>query len=120
LRSLDPPRYHNLSCILPNIHGFDKIQHLAIPFYNMSLPSNASEDEWIQFFFNMPKLKTLTLMVGGKEKSWRGDCWVQLRDMEEWFADGRKDTANIFGTAVSVHSLEAKESVGIGWGSISG
>lgn len=37
-------------------------------------------------------LKSLTLMLGCEEKSWRGDSSIELRDLREWFADGRSRT----------------------------
>ena len=37
----------------------------------------------------MRSLKTLTLMIGCEEKSWRAGKWVELRDLEEWYVDGR-------------------------------
>jgi hypothetical protein len=38
----------------------------------------------------MPELKTVTFMVGSKEKSWRGtQRSIELRDVEQWFMDGR-------------------------------
>lgn len=38
----------------------------------------------------LPELKTVTFMVGSKEKSYRGtQRSIELRDVEQWFVDGR-------------------------------
>lgn len=35
-------------------------------------------------------LKTLTLLVGGKDQSWFSQEEIELRAAEEWFVDGRE------------------------------
>jgi hypothetical protein len=63
-----------------------KIQHIAFPLNlkRVPLPRNFA---WI--LNAMRSLKTLTLMIGCEEKSWRAGKWVELRDLEEWYVDGR-------------------------------
>jgi len=50
-------------------------------------------------------LKTLTLLVGEKEKSWKGEKWIQLRDVEEWFSDGRQREVSCEGLTLDVADL---------------
>lgn len=47
--------------------------------------------EWKRILVTrFPKLKTLTWMLGGKDQSWIEDREIVLRDLEEWYADGRE------------------------------
>jgi hypothetical protein len=57
----------------------------------------------------MPALKTLTFMLGSKEKSWRGTQRViELRDFEQWFVDGRsRDVSKGNGGKVDVKDVES-------------
>lgn len=45
-------------------------------------------------------LKTLTFMVGSRDKEWSSPPSIELRDVEQWFVDGRdrmvrRDSENI-------------------------
>ena len=73
---------------LHQINGINTIQNLAIPLeLRNGIPSKS---EWHGILSSMPELKTVTFMVGSKEKSWRGtQRSIELRDMEQWFVDGR-------------------------------
>jgi hypothetical protein len=64
------------------------IQNLAIPLeLGKGIPSKL---QWHGILSSMPELKTVTFMVGSKEKSWRGiQQSIELRDVEQWFVDGR-------------------------------
>ncbi len=57
----------------------------------------------------MPALKTLTFMLGSKEKSWRGtQRGIELRDFEQWFVDGRsRDVCRGNGGKVDVKDVES-------------
>jgi hypothetical protein len=69
------------------ISGIDTIQHLAIPLEQQGLPSRY---EWRSILWSMKALKTLTFMVGSKEKSWQdSQRGIELRDVEQWYVDGR-------------------------------
>lgn len=72
-----------------NVKNANKIKHLAlsIPEAGWSLHSS-----WMKSLASMANLRTLTLMVGGRENTWLGRQEIELRDVEEWFADGRTRT----------------------------
>lgn len=57
----------------------------------------------------MQALKTLTFMLGSKEKSWRGtQRGIELRDMEQWFVDGRsRDVFRGNGGMIDVKEVES-------------
>jgi hypothetical protein len=75
--------------------GMSSLQHIAIP---LDLKRSVSRHLfWPNDFYYFPKLKTLTFMLGCAEKTWRGDPSIELRDMEEWFADGRQRTVLVAG-----------------------
>jgi hypothetical protein len=78
---------NELGC-LHQINGINTIQNLAIPMeLRKGIPSML---EWHGILSSMPELKTLTFMVGSKEKSWKGSQRsIELRDVEQWFVDGR-------------------------------
>jgi hypothetical protein len=56
-------------------------------------------------FVHMKSLKILTLMVGGRENSWLGRHNIVLRDVEEWFADGRSRTYNCGGQMMDIEDV---------------
>jgi hypothetical protein len=85
-RNLSSPLEANY-CLPNRIHDIDKIQHVALPLNLKRIPL-PGELTWI--FTDMKSLKTLTLMIGCEEKSWRAGKWVDLRDLEEWYVDGRE------------------------------
>jgi len=84
------------------MHNADKIQHLAV-----SLPAAGwgLYDEWKMAFVRMKSLKTLTLMVGGRDNSWLGRRGIVLRGVEEWFADGRARTYNCGGWKMDIEDV---------------
>jgi hypothetical protein len=86
-RSLDFPQ-NELSSFVHQINGMNTIQNLAIPLELWKgIPSKL---QWHGILSSMPELKTVTFMVGSKEKSWRGiQQSIELRDVEQWFVDGR-------------------------------
>ncbi len=47
-------------------------------------------------------LDTLTLLVGEKEKGWGKGKYVELRDVEEWFVDGRERKVDVDGVTLDV------------------
>jgi hypothetical protein len=63
-----------------------KIQHIAFPLNLKKVPLPR---HFVWILNAMRSLKTLTLMIGCEEKSWRAGEWVELRDLEEWYVDGR-------------------------------
>ena len=69
-----------------SIAGFENIQHLALPLHGSGLPL---KNEWKMCLGLFRNLKTLTFMVGGKDQSWFGENDIELRDVEEWYMDGR-------------------------------
>jgi hypothetical protein len=100
-RSLDTPSAGLLALSL-NMHNSDKIQHLALP-----LPTAGwgLYDQWKMAFVRMKSLKTLTLMVGGSDNSWLGRHNIVLRDVEEWFADGRSRTYSCGGRMMDIEDV---------------
>ncbi|KUJ14164.1 uncharacterized protein LY89DRAFT_751893 [Mollisia scopiformis] len=86
LRSIDK---HGDFPQLPTSHfrGLDKIQHLALCLHRTSLTlHNSWKNVLVSQFVN---LKTLSFMLGGQDQSWVDDGQIVLRDLEEWFLDGR-------------------------------
>jgi len=47
-------------------------------------------------------LDTLTLLVGEKEKGWEKGKYVELRDVEEWFVDGRERKVDVDGVMLDI------------------
>jgi hypothetical protein len=70
-----------------NVAGFENIQHLALPLQSSGLPLR---NEWRMTLGLFRDLKTLTFLVGGKDQTWFGEEQIELRDVEEWFVDGRQ------------------------------
>jgi len=50
----------------------------------------------------MPALKTITLMIGSKEKSWKRGGLIELRDLEQWFVDGRERNVQHGGVVMDI------------------
>jgi len=92
-RSLDRPQ-GGLQSLARSVSGFDKIQHLALPLPPRGLPL---KDDWKNCLALFRDLQTLTFLVGGKDQSWDGEQEVELRDLEEWFLDGRERRVRIEG-----------------------
>ncbi|KAG9248519.1 hypothetical protein BJ878DRAFT_476376 [Calycina marina] len=84
-------RRSGIRCLTLNVSGFRNIQHLALP-----LPANGFtlRSEWNERLSEFRDLKTLTLMVGGRDQSWFGHDEIELRGTKEWYADGRDRTVN--------------------------
>jgi hypothetical protein len=54
----------------------------------------------------MPALKTVTFMIGSMEKSWRGaQQTIELRDVEQWFEDGRCRNVGFGDKAIDVSDV---------------
>jgi hypothetical protein len=106
LRSLDNYRANDLGSIIDRFHGIHNIQHLAVPLEQKGIPTRK---EWHKILNSMPVLKTLTFMLGSKEKSWRGtQRGIELRDFEQWFVDGRsRDVCRGNGGKVDVKDVES-------------
>lgn len=85
-RSLDRPQ-GGLQSMACSVMGFENIQHLALPLQGTGLPLR---NEWRMTLGLFRDLKTLTFLVGGRDQSWFGEEQIELRDVEEWFADGRQ------------------------------
>ncbi|PVH88363.1 hypothetical protein DL98DRAFT_648504 [Cadophora sp. DSE1049] len=89
LRSLDLFNSNSLARYSPPYIGYSplrRIQHLALPFD----PDVLSQlTHWVPQLGLIHDLKSLTLMVGSKEKSWFAGGGVELRPLHQWFADGR-------------------------------
>jgi hypothetical protein len=65
------------------------MRHLALPLSAViGIPPR--EIEGFKYLLAYLNLETLTLVVGEKEKSWVRDRYVELRNVEEWLADGRE------------------------------
>lgn len=86
-RSIDSPP-GGLQSLASQIYGTDKIQHLALSFESNSLSLRLEWKRTLATHF--PNLKTLTWMLGGKDQSWVEDKEIVLRDLEEWYTDGRE------------------------------
>lgn len=43
----------------------------------------------MECFHDFQDLKTLKFLVGGRDQSWTEEGEIELRDVEEWFVDGR-------------------------------
>jgi hypothetical protein len=94
-RSLNYPLV-DLGSFVNEIIGIATIQHLAVPLEQKGLPSR---DEWQLILWSMKALKTLTFMVGSKEKCWQGSQrGIELRDFEQWYVDGRSREINCRGS----------------------
>lgn len=65
------------------------LEHVAIP---LDLKMSVSRRDWLHGLNAFASLKSLTLILGCAEKSWTGDPSIELRHLEEWFADGRQRT----------------------------
>ena len=85
-RSLDRPK-GGLQSMACSLAGFEAIQHLALPLPSRGL---ALRNEWKMCLGLFRDLRTLTFMVGSKEQSWIDEDEIELRDVEEWFVDGRE------------------------------
>jgi hypothetical protein len=68
------------------IDGINAIQHLAIALKDRGLPSPR---EWRRLLVTLKELKTVTFLLGCEEKSWSDKKHIELRDLEEWYVDGR-------------------------------
>jgi hypothetical protein len=64
-RSFDEPSA-GLLALSQSMYNSDRIQHLALPF---PLAGWGLYEKWKMAFVRMKSLKTLTLMVGGRENS---------------------------------------------------
>jgi hypothetical protein len=53
----------------------------------------------------MKALKTVTFMIGSKEKSWKGSQSIELRDVEQWYVDGRSRDILCGSTRVDVRDV---------------
>jgi hypothetical protein len=106
LRSLDNYKQNDLGSFIGRFDGMETIQHLAIPLEQRGIPSRR---EWQRILGSMQALKTLTFMVGSKEKTWRGSHrGIELRDVEQWFVDGRdRDVCRGNGGKVDVKDVES-------------
>ncbi|KAE9381824.1 hypothetical protein N431DRAFT_491131 [Stipitochalara longipes BDJ] len=107
LRSLDtfPNELHTL---MHDIQGIGSIQHLALPLEKGCwLPLNGI---WHHILSSMPELKTVTFMIGSKEKTWKGSQrTIELRDVEQWFMDGRcRDVGHGDGSAIDVNEVGSR------------
>ena len=59
-----------------------------------------------QVLASMRQLKTVTFMIGSSEKTWRGaQQTIELRDVEQWFMDGRSRDVGNDGLAVDVSEV---------------
>jgi hypothetical protein len=85
-RSMDRPQggLQSLAC---NLAGFENIRHLALPLPSNGLPLR---NEWKMCLSLFRDLQTLTFLVGCKEQAWVEDEEIELRDVDEWFLDGRE------------------------------
>lgn len=86
LRTLDNANF-SLGTSGWRMKGVELIQHLAVPLDSKKgLPSRT---EWGNMLLELRALKTITFLIGCEEKSWKGERPIELRDMEQWFVDGR-------------------------------
>lgn len=74
------------------LNGMGQLRHIAIPFEMKKLVRQSS---FSTLSMRFPNLQTLTLVLGCEEKSHRGDPSIELRNLDEWFADGRPRTAKV-------------------------
>jgi hypothetical protein len=95
---MDAPQ-GGIQSIARSMTGFDCIQHLAIP-----LPSRGLNlrNEWKRCLALFQDLKTLTFLVGGNDQNWLGEGEIELRDVEEWFVDGRARTVSVEGWSLDI------------------
>lgn len=100
-RSLDRPQggLQSLAC---SVTGFENIQHLALPLQKSGLPLR---NEWKMCLGLFRDLKTLTFLVGGKDQSWVGEEEIELRNIEEWFVDGRERMMKCDGWSLDVAEI---------------
>jgi hypothetical protein len=91
---------------ISKIDYINTIQHLALPLEQQGVPSRKKMHDILAA---MSALKTLTFMIGSKEKSWRGtQRGVELRDVEQWFVDGRsRDVFRGNGGMIDVKDVES-------------
>lgn len=97
-RSLDRPQ-GGLQSMACGVSGFENIQHLALPLPPKGLPL---KNDWKVCLGLFRDLKTLTFLVGGKDQSWRGGEEIELRDLEEWYSDGRDRSVKVDGWSLDV------------------
>jgi hypothetical protein len=69
--------------------GLNTVQHIALPL-NMLDNTALKPGNWHHLLFNFTALKTVTFVLGCKEKSWTQSQGVDLRSRDEWFQDGRE------------------------------
>jgi hypothetical protein len=74
-----------LKCLRDRI-AVSKIQHLALLLPPNGMPMRG---QWRKSSHDFEDLKTLTFMLGGRDQSWMGEGEIELRELEEWFLDGR-------------------------------
>jgi len=107
LRSLDTSA-NELHNMMHDIEGIDCIQHLALPLKRGRwFPSQGT---WHHVLSFMRQLKTVTFMIGSSEKTWKGiQQTIELRDLEEWFMDGRcRDVGKGEGYVIDVSDVASR------------
>ena len=82
-----------------DVYNKSKIRHLAIPFPEKGLPASHG---WKKAISYMTSLRTLTFIVGCESMPWSSGKWVQLRDVEEWYADGRDRIVSVNGKMMDI------------------
>ncbi|CAL3962309.1 hypothetical protein PZA11_000494 [Diplocarpon coronariae] len=86
-RTLDLFSSDPLGDVLRSICGpNNNIQHLALP---LNIDDLAQARTWAPCLRQLRRLRSVTFMVGSKEKSWTKSGAVELRPLDQWFADGR-------------------------------
>ena len=107
LRSLDAPA-NELHTLMHDIEGIEHIQHLALPLEKGRW--HPSQGVWHHILSSMRELKTVTFMIGSTEKTWRGSRQtIELRDVEQWFMDGRcRDVGIEDGHAIDVSEVGSR------------
>ncbi|KAK2628074.1 hypothetical protein QTJ16_002720 [Diplocarpon rosae] len=86
-RTLDLFSSDPLGNVLRSICGpNNNIQHLALP---LNLDDLAQAKTWAPSLRRLRRLRSVTFMVGSKEKSWAKSGAIELRPLDQWFADGR-------------------------------
>lgn len=113
-RSLDRPAGGLLS-LCRNVRGFERIRHLALLLPKTGLPL---KNEWRACIGALRDLKTLTYLVGGGDQRWgfegkevgdgvvgEGEGEIELRDVEEWFCDGRDRMVKVDGWTLDVQEV---------------
>ncbi|KAE8447652.1 hypothetical protein EG329_010623 [Mollisiaceae sp. DMI_Dod_QoI] len=108
--------------LISQFRGLSQLEHIAIPL-DLKMPVETHGPlNYENLFRGFNHLKTLTFMLGCTEKSWSGDASIELRDLEQWFVDGRNrkittergvsvdvsELARLLGTQISVRVVAWK------------